>query len=56
MYPAQFRDSDAVFNLGCAVVAAQTLQPGVYITMNGCIFDPGTSRKNVELNRFEGIS
>ena len=55
MYPAQFRDSDAVFNLGCAVVAAQTLQPGVYITMNGCIFDPGSSKKNVEMNRFEGI-
>ncbi len=55
MYPARFRDSDAVFNLGCAVVAAQTLQPGVYITMNGCIFDPSTSKKNVELNRFEEI-
>ncbi len=55
MYPARFRDSDAVFNLGCAVVAAQTLQPGVYITMNGCIFDPATSKKNVELNRFERI-
>ncbi len=55
MYPARFRDSDAVFNLGCAVVAAQTLQPGVYITMNGCIFDPAASKKNVELNRFERI-
>jgi L-asparaginase len=56
MYPARFRDSDAVFNLGCAVVAAQTLQPGVYITMNGCIFDPRYSQKNVDLNRFEIIS
>ncbi len=55
MYPARFRDSDAVFNLGCAVVAAQTLQPGVYIAMNGCIFDPETSKKNVEMNRFERI-
>lgn len=53
MYPAQFRDSDAVFNLGCAVIAAQTLGPGVYITMNGCVFDPASSRKNVEMNRFE---
>lgn len=53
MYPAQFRDSDAVFNLGCAVTAVQTLQPGVYIAMNGCIFDPTTSRKNMEMNRFE---
>ncbi|MGD8833803.1 MAG: asparaginase domain-containing protein [Desulfobacteraceae bacterium] len=56
MYPAQFRDSDAVFNLGCAVVAVQTLQAGVYIAMNGCIFDPSISKKNVELNRFEGIT
>jgi L-asparaginase len=55
MYPARFRDSDAVFNLGCAVVAAQTLGPGVYIAMNGCIFHPGKSRKNVEMNRFEAI-
>jgi L-asparaginase len=55
MYPAQFRDSDAVFNLGCAVTAVQTLSPGVYIAMNGCIFDPATSRKNIERNRFEDI-
>lgn len=53
MYPAQFRDSDAVFNLGCAVTAVQTLDPGVYIAMNGCIFNPESSRKDVENNRFE---
>lgn len=56
MYPAQFRDSDAVFNLGCAVIAVQTLQSGVYIAMNGRIFDPQASIKNVEMNRFEPIS
>jgi L-asparaginase len=53
MYPARFRDSDAVFNLGCAVIAAQILQPGIYIAMNGKIFNPLTSCKNVEMNRFE---
>lgn len=53
MYPAQYRDSDAVFNLGCALIAAQTLQPGVYIAMNGRIFNPNTSVKNVAFNRFE---
>ena len=53
MYPAQFRDSDAVFNIGCAVAAVQILEPGVYIAMNGCIFNPHQVRKNVELNRFE---
>jgi len=53
MYPAQFRDSDAVFNIGCAVTAVQTLPPGVYIAMNGRIFNPHHARKNVDLNRFE---
>ena len=54
MYPAQFRDSDAVFNIGCAVTAVQILTPGVYIVMNGRIFKPDHARKNVKLNRFEG--
>ena len=53
MYPAQFRDSDAVFNIGCAVTAVQILEPGVYIVMNGRIFKPDLVRKNVKLNRFE---
>jgi L-asparaginase len=55
MYPAQYRDSDAVFNMGCALMAAQTLSPGVYIAMNGDIFEPNKALKNVELNRFEHI-
>ena len=55
MYPAQFRDSDAVFNIGCAVTAAQILGPGVYIVMNGRVFKPHQVRKNAELNRFEEI-
>lgn len=53
MYPAQYRDSDAVFNLGSALMAAQTLAPGVYIAMNGRIFNPDTAQKNVAMNRFE---
>mgnify|MGYP001411261986 CR=1 FL=1 len=56
MYPAQFRDSDAVFNLGCAVTAVQILDPGVYIVMNGRVFKPDSTRKNVEQNRFEDLS
>lgn len=56
MYPAQFRDSDAVFNIGCAVIAAQLLKPGIYIAMNGRIFDPKRSIKNVDLNRFEEVN
>jgi len=53
MYPAEFRDSDAVFNIGCAITAVQILEPGVYIVMNGRIFNPHNVRKNVGLNRFE---
>lgn len=53
MYPAQFRDSDAVFNIGCAVTAVQILEPGVYIVMNGSIFKPDHARKNIKMNRFE---
>ncbi len=55
MQPARFKNSDAAFNIGCAIAAVQTLPSGVYITMNGKIFDPMKSRKNVALNRFEEI-
>ncbi len=51
--PARFRDSDAVFNIGCAVGAVQCLPPGVYIAMNGRVWDPATVRKNLDANRFE---
>ncbi|MDZ3823807.1 MAG: asparaginase domain-containing protein [Pseudoxanthomonas sp.] len=53
--PALFRGSDAVFNVGCAVGAVQCLPPGVYIAMNGRIWDPARVRKNREANRFEAI-
>jgi L-asparaginase len=53
MQPARFRDSDAVFNIGVAVGAVASLPHGVYLAMNGCIFDPRRTRKNREKNRFE---
>ncbi len=53
--PARFRGSDAEFNIGCAVGAVQALPPGVYIAMNGRIWDPLKVRKNVAANRFEAI-
>jgi L-asparaginase len=52
--PALFKGSDAVFNIGCAVGAVQTLPDGVYIAMNGRIWDPSRVRKNRDANRFEG--
>ena len=51
--PARFQGSDAVFNIGCAVGAVQTLADGVYIAMNGRIWDPAKVRKNRNANRFE---
>jgi len=53
--PARFRDSDAVFNIGCAVGAAQALPEGTWIVMNGKVFAPGKVRKNRVENRFETI-
>ncbi len=53
--PARFKDSDAVFNIGFAVAAAQTLSSGVYVAMNGQIFDPEDVRKNRSANQFERI-
>jgi len=53
--PARFRGSDAEFNIGTAVGAVQTLPAGVYIAMNGRIWDPLKVRKNVDANRFEAI-
>ena len=51
--PAKFRGSDAIFNIGGAVAAAQSLAPGVYIFMNGRVFDARKVRKNRDKNRFE---
>ena len=51
--PARFQGSDAVFNIGCAVGALQALPDGVYVAMNGRIWDPRSVRKNRAANRFE---
>jgi len=53
--PARFRGSDAEFNVGTAVGAVQSLPHGVYIAMNGRIWDPLKVRKNVDANRFEAL-
>ncbi len=36
--PERFYDSDADFNLGAAIGALNVLEPGVYVAMNGRIF------------------
>ena len=53
--PARFKNSDAVFNIGVAVSAVQLLDPGVFIAMNGCIFESTKVQKNRAENRFEPI-
>ncbi len=55
MQPARMRRTDALFNLGFAWSAVQLLPPGVYIAMNGEVFEAGAVRKNREAKRFERI-
>ncbi len=55
MQPATLRASDAEFNVGFALAAAQTLPAGVYIAMNGQIFDPATTQKDRAGHRFVTI-
>lgn len=53
MQPARMRRSDAVFNIGFAWAAVQLLPHGVYIAMNGEVFEAGSVRKNLKAQRFE---
>ncbi|MDZ7684228.1 MAG: asparaginase domain-containing protein [Gammaproteobacteria bacterium] len=52
--PARFAETDAIFNLGMAFAAVQTLPPGVYIAMNGTVFDAARVRKDRSVNAFVG--
>lgn len=54
--PAIFKDSDAMFNVGGALAAVQALESGVYIVMNGELFDATNVRKDVENNCFRRLS
>ncbi|GGG17215.1 asparaginase [Dokdonia pacifica] len=49
------KNTDAPFNLGFALSALQILEPGVYIAMNGTIFNWVNVKKNNQNNRFESI-
>jgi L-asparaginase len=53
--PARFNTTDAIFNIGCAVAAVQTQAQGVWVIMNGLVWDPDHVRKNRKANRFEGV-
>lgn len=55
MVPFTVSGSDALFNLGGAVVAAQTCPPGVYIVMHGRVFAAGRVRKDRGRGCFEEV-
>jgi L-asparaginase len=50
--PARFAMSDAMFNIGMAFGVVQSKPPGVYIVMNGTVFDADKVKKDREANQF----
>ena len=54
--PYAFGSSDGMFNLGSALAFVQVLTHGVYISMNGRIFNWNNAQKNKENGNFEEIN
>lgn len=55
MVPYKFGSSDGLFNLGSALAFVQVLKPGIYIAMNGKVFEAGKVQKNTDKGEFEAI-
>ncbi|CAC9535393.1 L-asparaginase [Bathymodiolus heckerae thiotrophic gill symbiont] len=55
MIPYSINQSDALFNLGVALSAVQLKDPGVYIAMNGKVFDFDKVKKDKSLGVFTKI-
>ncbi len=55
LQPAAFKSTDAIFNIGCAIGALQVAGDGVWIAMNGQVFNSAHVRKNRAKNRFEAL-
>jgi len=55
MAPARFRVTDAIFNIGTAIGALQSMACGVYLAMNGQVFKAGEVRKNRKAGKFEAL-
>ena len=55
MQPAIMKLTDADFNLGVAVAAAQTLSEGVYLCMNGRIYNVDRVVKNRAEGQFQDL-
>jgi len=54
MRPFSLGKSDAGFNIGGAIIAAQTLPAGVYGVMNGRVFKAAQIKKDVKSGTFIG--
>ncbi|NOQ16229.1 MAG: asparaginase [Methyloprofundus sp.] len=52
MVPYTIKNSDALFNLGCAVTAVQLLPAGIYLTMNGKVFNWNNVSKDKQAGQF----
>jgi L-asparaginase len=55
MQPAIIKLTDADFNLGVAVAAVQTLSEGVYLCMNGRIYNVDRVVKNRAEEQFQDL-
>ena len=55
MIPYTINNSDALFNLGCAVTAVQLLPAGIYITMNGKVFAWDNVVKDTQAGEFRAL-
>jgi len=53
MRPHSLSFSDGPFNLGGAMIAAQTLPEGIYGVMNGRVFEAADLNKNAQQGRFD---
>ena len=52
MQPARLRSTDAIFNVGFAISAAQLAPAGVYVAMNGRVFPADKVRKDRGAGQF----
>lgn len=55
MIPNSIDYSDAFFNLGAAVTAVQCLNKGVFVVMNGKVFEASNVVKNRQKGEFERV-
>jgi len=55
MIPVKFGSSDGLFNMGSALSFVQALPSGVYIAMNGQIFNQENVKKNKKIGAFEEL-